>query len=228
MSNLECPSWVPIFPLPNAVLLPRVVLPLHVFEARYRQMTEDALAGDRLIAIALLKPGFEAQYHTLDAEIHPDICVGRILREERLTDGRFNFLLQGITRAKVLNENKERPYRRARIAPVVPRELQPNTECEIRRNIRRLLEGDALRPIATEANWIEMLKCSSLTLSDVIDVVAAAVLTECEDKQCFLSNPCVEQRGRCLCEVLKSIAGQIEQAQTMKQCRNWPPDLSEN
>lgn len=228
MSGFDCPSWIPIFPLPNAVLLPRVILPLHVFEPRYRTMTEDALAGDRLIAVALLKPGFEAQYHTLDAEVHPHICVGRILREERLPDGRFNFLLQGITRAKIVNENRELAYRRASVAPMFPPQIQPNIECAIRRQIKRLLESESLQPIATEANWLDMLKCSSLTLSDVIDVVAAAVLTQPEDKQCFLSNPCIESRGRCLCEVLESVASQIQCAQKMKRSRKWPPDLHEN
>ena len=53
---------VPIFPLPNVVFFPRVVLPLHVFEPRYLQMTEDALAGEKLLAGALLRPGFEKDY----------------------------------------------------------------------------------------------------------------------------------------------------------------------
>ena len=51
-----------LFPLPKVVLFPLVTLPLHIFEPRYRQMTADALAGDRLITMILLKPGYEAQY----------------------------------------------------------------------------------------------------------------------------------------------------------------------
>ena len=53
---------VPVFPLPNAVLFPRTVLPLHIFEPRYRAMVSDADAGDGMIAIALLEPGFEKDY----------------------------------------------------------------------------------------------------------------------------------------------------------------------
>ncbi len=56
------PPTIPLFPLPNVVLFPNVFLPLHIFEARYRAMVRDALAGDRMIGMVLLRPGFEADY----------------------------------------------------------------------------------------------------------------------------------------------------------------------
>src|SRR5579864_282631 len=56
-------SAVPLFPLPNVVLFPRAVLPLHVFEERYKEMTADALRGNRQIAMALLGAGWETNYH---------------------------------------------------------------------------------------------------------------------------------------------------------------------
>src|SRR5947209_4114241 len=85
---------VPLFPLPNVVLFPRAVLPLHIFEERYRAMMADALAGDRQVAMALLKPGWEKNYYARPA-IEPVVCLGRILSHERLPDGCYNFLLQG-------------------------------------------------------------------------------------------------------------------------------------
>src|SRR5690348_5650973 len=85
-----------LFPLPNLVLFPQVMQPLHIFEARYRQMTEDALAGDRLIAMALLRPGWEANYADRP-DIHAVACLGRIVAEQRLDDGRFNILLRGLS-----------------------------------------------------------------------------------------------------------------------------------
>src|SRR5439155_19684170 len=82
-----------LFPLPNVVLFPHVVQPLHIFEPRYRQMTADALEDDRLIALVLLQPGWEADY-----EGRPSVCtmtcVGRIIAEQRLPDGRYNLLLR--------------------------------------------------------------------------------------------------------------------------------------
>src|SRR5687768_15383367 len=97
-------SAVPLFPLPGVVLFPRAVLPLHIFEDRYRAMTADALMGDKTIAMALLKPGWEKSYYGRPA-IEPVVCVGRILSHEKLADGKYNFLLQGVQRARIIREN---------------------------------------------------------------------------------------------------------------------------
>ena len=94
---------IPLFPLPSVVLFPRAVLPLHIFEDRYRAMTADALTGGRQVAMALLKPGWERDYYARP-EIEPVVCVGVILTHELLPDGKYNFLLQGHTRARVVQE----------------------------------------------------------------------------------------------------------------------------
>ena len=97
------PEEVPVFPLPNVVLLPGALLPLHVFEPRYRQMTEDVVAGRRRMAVARLKPGFEADYHGRPP-IHPVCGIGEVIRHERRADGRWDILVAGLTRARVLEE----------------------------------------------------------------------------------------------------------------------------
>src|SRR5213080_2405252 len=84
-----------LFPLPNLVLFPHVGQPLHVFEPRYRQLMADALDDDRLIALALLRPGWEEDYHK-KPPIHEMVCLGRINNEEKLADGRYNLLLHGV------------------------------------------------------------------------------------------------------------------------------------
>src|SRR5437868_2125854 len=91
---------VPLFPLPNVVLFPRAVLPLHIFEERYKVMTAETLMGGRQVAMALLKPGWAKNYYHKPA-IEPVVCVGTILTFERLPDGKYNFLLQGHTRARM-------------------------------------------------------------------------------------------------------------------------------
>src|SRR5687767_4350769 len=100
---------VPLFPLPNVVLFPRAVLPLHIFEERYKLMTAHALAGERLVAMALLKPGWEKNYYHKPA-IEPVVCVGMILTHEKLPDGKYNFLLQGQSRARVMRDVGDLPY----------------------------------------------------------------------------------------------------------------------
>src|SRR3954470_12159863 len=92
-----------LFPLPNLVLFPHVVQPLHVFEPRYRQMTADALAGDRLIALVLLKPGWEDEYDARPAA-HPCARLGRVVADQLLPDGRYNLLVRGLARLRVRDE----------------------------------------------------------------------------------------------------------------------------
>src|SRR5262245_51754568 len=113
-------SAVALFPLPNVVLFPRAILPLHIFEERYKAMTRDALRTDRQIAMALLRPGWEKCYYSR-ATIDPVVCVGQILQHEKLPDGTYNFLLQGLTRAKVVSERPpgECMYRVAELEPLV-------------------------------------------------------------------------------------------------------------
>src|SRR5436190_14980354 len=83
-----------LFPLPNLVFFPQVVQPLHIFEPRYRQMTADALEGDRLIALVLPKPGYEAD-QSESPPVHPVACLGKIIADQKLEDGRYNLLLRG-------------------------------------------------------------------------------------------------------------------------------------
>ena len=119
---LKARGLVPLFPLPNIVLFPRAALPLHIFEPRYRRMTEDALRYDRLIAMALLKPGWEERYHG-NPEVHPIACAGVIEDEATLPDGRFNIRLRGLARVEILGFVRETPYRMAAIRGQVRQKL---------------------------------------------------------------------------------------------------------
>src|SRR6476619_1113100 len=94
---------VRLFPLPNLVFFPHVMQPLHIFEPRYRQMTTDALAGDRFIAMVLPLPGWEKDYAGAPA-LHPIGCIGKITADQVLDDGRFNLLLRGLARVKIVSE----------------------------------------------------------------------------------------------------------------------------
>jgi Lon protease-like protein len=88
---------VPVFPLPNVVFFPTTTLPLHIFEPRYRQVVTHALERDRLIAVALLKPGWEKDYHG-NPDYYSVATVGRITEHKKLDDGRYHILLEGLER----------------------------------------------------------------------------------------------------------------------------------
>lgn len=110
----EFSGVVPLFPLPSLVLLPDTVAPLHIFEDRYRRMVADVLEGERLVGMALLKPGWEPVYDGAPP-VHDRVCVGSVVSHERLPDGRYKLLLYGLFRARVVEEVPGEPYRRARV-----------------------------------------------------------------------------------------------------------------
>ena len=109
-------SDLAVFPLPRVVFFPGTLLPLHIFEPRYRTMMRDCIASGRMaMAVTLLKPGYEASYEGRPA-MHELCTVGRIEKYEALPDGRYNLVLRGLTRVK-LDELPagDFPYRRARL-----------------------------------------------------------------------------------------------------------------
>jgi Lon protease-like protein len=92
-----------IFPLPAATLLPGALLPLHVFEQRYRELVRDALAGTKTLAVARLRPGFESDYEGRPPVF--DVCgAGRIIEHAEHRDGRYDILLVGLARVRIVSE----------------------------------------------------------------------------------------------------------------------------
>ena len=130
-------STIPIFPLPNSVLFPNVFMPLHIFEPRYRAMVKDALAGDRIIGMVLLRAGFERDYEGRPS-IFPLGCAGVITHSEPLPDGRFNIVLKGIEKFRVTSEDSSKPYRLATIDSLP--ELVPDADRGELRRLRLRLE----------------------------------------------------------------------------------------
>jgi Lon protease-like protein len=110
------PSVIPLFPLPNAVLFPKMPLPLNVFEPRYRKMVADVLGGHRLIGMALLRPGWEVDYQGRPA-VYPAGCAGYMEQCEPQPDGRFQILLRGVSRFRIVEEHAGQPYRLATVSP---------------------------------------------------------------------------------------------------------------
>jgi len=114
------PAEIPLFPLPETTIFPGVSRPLLIYEPRYREMIADALKGDKIIGMVRLRPGFEKDY-----EGRPPIytvgCAGRIEKYEKLEDGRYVILLQGLTPFRVLSENQGKSYRLGRVEAVPDR-----------------------------------------------------------------------------------------------------------
>src|SRR5690349_13706514 len=139
---------LPLFPLPNVVLFPNVFLPLHIFEPRYREMVADALASDRMIGMVLLRPGWERDYEGRPP-IYPVGCSGVVTHAERLPDGRYNIVLRGIERFRIVEEDTSRSYRLAVVEPVREGSVTASDRSAIR-NSRARLET-ILRPAVEKA-----------------------------------------------------------------------------
>src|SRR3954469_18063351 len=111
LDNPAALASLPIFPLANCVLLPGGLLPLHVFEPRYRELTRDCLAGHPLMCAARPRPGCETTYYGRPP-VFEKCGVGRIICSEELPDGRFALLLRGVARAEIARElNGDKAYR---------------------------------------------------------------------------------------------------------------------
>lgn len=184
-ASLDAP--IPLLPLPNVVLFPRAILPLHIFEERYKAMTADALRSNKQVAMALLLPGWEKSYYGR-AAIEPVVCVGTIVSHESLPDGTYNFLLQGHTRARVVRElSHDKPYRLAQLQPF-PESRAMEIDLEpLRQKLRELFAGGAMAHSTIARHFRQMLD-SPLPTPDITDIAAFNLLEDVALKQSLLTE----------------------------------------
>jgi Lon protease-like protein len=215
---------VRLFPLPNLVLFPHAMQPLHIFEPRYIEMTEDALAQDQLIALVLLKPGWEANYWGQPA-IYDVACVSRIRWHERLADGRFHLVVQGLCRFRIERElPKTRAYRQA--SGWVMLDLEVGTHDELK---QELLEFVAARqpPEHPLQQTIRTMTELPVPLGVVCDVLAFALPLELRVKQHLLETFDVEERAHALLRAVRQV-GAAELLPMPREARPFPPQFSPN
>lgn len=194
------PPVIPIFPLPNVVLFPNVFLPLHIFEPRYREMVADALRGDRIIGMVLLKPGWEGEYEGRPA-VYPIGCAGLATHAEPLPDGRYNIILRGLQKFRILDEDDRRAYRLARIETIVEVPHDGDGDRETVREARRQLEA-LLRPRLERAG-ADALMPAAMPDEDLINALSQYLELEALEKQALLERAGVLDRCCSLIELLE-------------------------
>lgn len=217
---------VRLFPLPNAVLFPNVLLPLHIFEPRYIEMTREALEGDGLIAMAQIKSGWEISADETP-EIHPVICIGRIAHHVRLDDGRYNLILQGLSRASIIEElPPERSFRRATVELLAEEPFQ-NIGLEDQRRAELLQHFRRLFPKLNVEHELHAVFESEIPLGILCDVFAYALSLAAEDAQRLLSEFNVERRCRLLLQLIEKRLVDKE-SEPDETGREFPPPFSLN
>ncbi len=198
---------IPIFPLPNVVFFPHTLLPLHVFESRYRQMLADCLAGERRLAVVLLRAGWKEDYYGRPA-VHSVAGAGEIIQSEMLPDGRSNIVLGGLGRIVIDEEvSSPTPYRIARafwLGDVYPSggegDLAPDTE-----RLRQMC-GQLLSVLPQPVPGLVELLTDRGSPGAFVDRVSSLVVNEMEARQRLLELNDVERR---MTEVIAHVEGLI-------------------
>lgn len=193
---------LPLFPLPGTVLFPHTLLPLHVFEPRYRQLTEHVLEGHGHIGVVCCDP------LRGDAPV-PDVAavtgVGRVVRCERLSDGRFHLLLQGVARAALHAELPAQGllYRRAVAAPHHHDDDQQGAADEVRALRACYLRLLQCCPDARHMfGELPLCACEPRVLADI---ACAALLQDPAERQRALEEASVVRRLRCANDALAAL-----------------------
>jgi uncharacterized protein len=212
-----------LFPLPNLVCFPQVVQPLHIFEPRYRAMTADALAGDKRIALVLPMPGWEHDYDGRPA-VHPIACLGKIVAEQKLADGRFNLLLRGTHRIRIHHElDTGTPFRVARVQLLEDQPLtHPGKEAVYRSQLVKLAPNHFPHAGPVREEFRKLL-AGPLPIGALTDIVAFALALDAAFKQELLEELNVGARARKLIERLG--AKKFDPGLSMK---SFPPEFSAN
>ncbi len=211
-----------LFPLPGVVLFPHVVMPLHIFEPRYRQLTEDALSGDRLVTLVQVAPDI-----CWPGKGEPPLaavgCLGRILEYERLADGRFNFLLLGRKRVRIVREiTAPTLYRQAELEILEDLESDPTASAR-RDELVGLFRAcvSRLGPIDSD---LDQLLQGELSLGVLTDILAHALGLPAVLKQQLLDERRVERRAEILCHLLSATV----LGTTGPRHPPYPPPISPN
>jgi uncharacterized protein len=191
---------VPVFPLPNVVLFPHAVVPLHVFELRYRTMVRDALAGERMIALALLKSGWESEYHGSPA-FHGLGCLTRFESVEWLPDGCYDLKLLGLSRVRLGAPVREYPYRAVRVE-LLPEAPYTEDDPVVRSERRALLDLYRRLVGRPERQDEEAGPVEDLPFVSLVNGVCMVAPLEAEERLGLLALDSVVERGHRACELV--------------------------
>jgi hypothetical protein len=245
---------VPLFPLSSVALLPHAIIPLHIFEERYKRMVEDMLESTGQIAMAVyasragepdpseLAPDLPATaggplHHpgeVIDPEgvaaLRPGVCLGRILDYQRLPDGRFYIALQGVCRAKIryeLPRSPDTPYRIAMLDPVGLQEIDEGILTPTRMRLTELFESEPLSELREAPNFLKHMRDSAIPTSVLLELLATVFISDPEVRYKLLEGEHARSRGTLIERELHSIARLIRMAGPQRKVE-WPKGCSWN
>ncbi|MHC4081927.1 MAG: LON peptidase substrate-binding domain-containing protein [Planctomycetota bacterium] len=221
---------MPVFPLPEAVLLPHAIQPLHIIEPRYRQLVNDCLDGSGQMALAsFADEDWKSEYHQ-QPSLRPAVCVGQIVQHEALTDGRHDILLQGICRARILRmfePSDERTYRLADLAPLEPVNKRPPPMTNIRQQLRSMLNGPRLSRLRSVETVIEWLDRDDVSTHALLELIGFTLLRDGELKYRLLAEASPVRRAGIIKHELANLDELVGRAD-LQPYRSWPKGMAWN
>jgi ATP-dependent Lon protease len=207
-----------LFPLPNLVVFPHVMQPLHIFEPRYRAMLEEALTDDGLIGMVLLAPGWEANYEGRP-ELRPVGCLCRVATHHRTTEGSYNVLVLGLRRLKIVRElPPKKSFREAEVELCEDVYSESGAAARGRLQLRLLEAFKRVLPKIPEAQeQMDQLLGGQIPLGMLTDIIAYTLEIDLQFKERMLAETCVDRRAQQLLEFL----GRVRRL-------TFPPEFSLN
>jgi Lon protease-like protein len=189
---------IPIFPLPNVVLFPGVILPLHIFEERYLNMVSDVLSHDQIIGMVLLRNGYQDHFGD-NPPVYDIGCSGLVTHSECLPDGRYNIVLRGLEKFKIHSEDQSHGYRIARVERIVEEEatISRNRLPTERRHLEQLLE----RQLTMAGKESKVPR--AMTDENLVNTLAQYLDFDAVEKQALLQREGLVARCRSLIELME-------------------------
>ena len=195
---------VPLFPLPNVVLFPKTLMPLYIFEERYRTMVKEALAGNSELVIALRRTGAESGSAKISS-VHSVACLGKIENFEELEDGKYNIVVVGTHRVHIIREVQHTPYQLVEVEKIEDTVSNENPD-EILKCHNRLgalfteftelatgLKEDALE-LMPQLDFESLVNMVAMTLNLAIEQKQALLEINDPLKRCELLLPILQQQ----------------------------------
>lgn len=221
---------IPLFPLPETVLLPHAVQPLHIFEPRYREMVEHSLDGSGQIAMACFESENLSEYPDTSPPIRPAVCVGNIVQHKSLGDGRHDILLHGVCRAlikELIEPDVDHSYRMALLAPLEPAGESPPDLVDVRGELLELLSNPRLKRMRAAKDVSEWFRRDDVSTPALLELIGSVLLHDCELKYQLLSEPSVTRRADLIRDELRHLDRVVGLAD-QQDSKSWPKGMSWN
>ena len=235
---------IALFPLPGVVLLPHAVQALHIFEDRYRQMIEHALASIEdnnllsadAIALASFVSAPRKSKSTSQAKsgaelpLLPAVCVGKIVQHQRLSDGRHNLLLQGVCRARIRTMREpddERLYRMALLEPLERVSEPPPMLPGVRSAIRSMLRGPRLGRLAAASAVLEWIARKDVPTHALLELIGFTLIADEATRYRLLAEADATARAQLIRKELSHLDALVRKADE-QAWKKWPKGMSWN